>query len=122
VGLLNKFRKDSRKKDYPKEVMDNLIALFNTKESYGSWQKGLGLDSYSNIFSRNDLIKAIIADITYNIEHFEKRIKLIDIQAVKDDNLLILSFQIQCLIGKQFHSFYVGFNPHQNPIQVEVLT
>lgn len=121
MGLLNKFRKDISKKDYEKEVIDNLVALFNTKETYGAWQKGLGLKNYSHILYRNDLVKEIIADIKYNIEHFEKRVKLLDIQEIKDENPLTIRFQLRCQIGGKFHSFYIGFNHFKNPIQVEVL-
>lgn len=119
MGLLNKFRKEGKKKEYEQEVIGNLISLFNTKESFGAWQKGLGLKSYCLGKSLNTIIEEMIADIKYNIEQFEKRIKVIEIQAVNSKTILNIHFQIKCKLGEKFHSFYIGFNS-QNPIQVEV--
>jgi predicted component of type VI protein secretion system len=120
MGLLNKFRKEGRKKGLEKEVADHLASLFNTKQSFGAWQKGLGLKSYCSSQSRNDVIAEIVADIKYNIDCFEKRIKLIDIQVMDNQSIFNLRFQINCQLGGRFHSFYVGFRQSRNPIQVEV--
>lgn len=120
MGLLNKFRSEEKKKSLEEEVADNLTALLNTKESFGAIQKGLGLKTYSSCKSRDDIFKDLAADIQYNIDTFEKRIKLIEIQPLKDENSLVLRLQIKCQLGERFHSFYVGFSPFQEPIQVEV--
>lgn len=119
MGLLNKFRKEGKKKEYEQEVIQNLISLFNTKQSFGAWQKGLGLKSYCLGKSRNHIIEEMIADIKFNIEQFEKRIKVIEIQAINDTSIVNLSFQIKCQLGEQFHSFYIGFSSH-GPVQLEV--
>jgi len=120
MGLLNKFRKDGHKKGLEKEVAYHLSALLNTKESFGAWQKGLGLQSYCSSKSRNDIIAEIVGDIKYNIECYEKRIKLIDIQVIDSKSIFNLRLQINCQLGGRFHSFYIGFKQSQNPIQVEV--
>lgn len=119
MGLLNKFRKEGKKKDYEQEVIGNLVSLFNTKESFGAWQKGFGLKSYCLGKSRHQMIEEIIVDMKYNIEQFEKRIQVMEIQAINSENILNLHFQIKCQLGGQFHSFYIGFNP-PNPVQIEV--
>ncbi|HUD01895.1 MAG TPA: GPW/gp25 family protein [Rhabdochlamydiaceae bacterium] len=120
MGLLNKFRKEGQKKSLEQEVADSLMSLFNTKQSFGAWQKGLGLQTYCSSKSRNDVIAEIVSDIKYNIDCFEKRIKLIDIQVIENKSISNLKLQINCHLGGRFHSFYVGFRQSQNPIQVEV--
>lgn len=120
MGLLNKFRVEGRKKDLYKEIADNLWALFNTKQSFGAWQKGFGMRSYAGGKSRADIIDDIVADMKYNIENFEKRIKVTEILILENNNLFQLRFQINCLIGSRFHSYYVGFKQPQDAIQVEV--
>lgn len=120
MGLLNKFRKEGQKKDLEKEVVHHLMALLNTKQMFGSWQKGLGMKTYCSSKSRSDVISEIVADIKYNIETFEKRIKLIDIQIIDNNSIFNLRLQINCHLGGQFHSFYVGFKQSPNSIQLEV--
>lgn len=120
MGLLNKFRKEGQKKDLEKEVVHHLMALLNTKQMFGGWQKGLGMKTYCSSKSRSDVISEIVADIKYNIETFEKRIKLIDIQVIDSDSIFNLRLQINCHLGGQFHSFYVGFKQTSNPIHVEL--
>ena len=110
MGLLNKFRTKNKKREIEQEVIENLKALFNTKQNYGAWQKGLGLKSYANVNSSLGAIKEVIADIEKNITLYEKRIKLLNVQWVEGNRPLSLRFQIECLIGKKFHAFYVGFN------------
>jgi predicted component of type VI protein secretion system len=120
MGLLNKFRKEGQKKGLEKEVADHLMALLNTKQTFGAWQKGLGMKSYCSSKSRSDVIAEIVADIKYNIDSFEKRIKLIEIQVIDNKSIFNLRLQINCHLGGNFHSFYIGFRQSPNPIQVEV--
>ncbi|MBS0647908.1 MAG: GPW/gp25 family protein [Verrucomicrobia bacterium] len=120
MGLLNKFRKEGHKKELEKEVVHHLMALLNTKQTFGAWQKGLGMKTYCSSKSRSDVIAEIIDDVKYNIEAFEKRIKLIDIQVIDSKSIFNLRLQINCYLGGKFHSFYIGFRQSPNPIQVEV--
>lgn len=119
MGIFNKFRKESRKKSVEEEVAEHLSALLNTKEQYGAWQKGLGMGSYSSGKERADIIAEMARDLTFNIETFEKRVKIVSIEAIEDKNILNPRFQIHCKIGERFHSFYIGF---KKPIEVEVVS
>ena len=118
MGLLAKFRKEG-KISLEKEVADHLSALFNTKQSFGAWQKGLGMRNYCSGKSRTDIIEDIVADIRYNIVNFEKRVKLIEILAIDDKETWNLRFQIKCQLGARFHSYYIGFKQSHEPIEVE---
>lgn len=119
MGLLNKFRKEGEKLKYREEVIQNLVSLFNLKESFGAWQRGLGLKHYSSNQSNQGGIQEIISDIVCNIENYEKRVHLIDVQPVKRESLFNLSLRIECKIGGIFHSFYIGFNAFQDYVEVE---
>lgn len=119
MGLLNKFRKDGKKKDYEEEVVSNLTSLFNTKRYFGAWQRELGLQNYGNINSYKGTIKEIISDIQYNIRHYERRIELLSIESMESDTPFTLRFQIKCKLGGKFHSFYVGFTNCQKTVLVE---
>jgi len=119
MGLLNKFRSINKQKGVEREVADNLASIFNMKQNFGAWQRGLGLEGYSNISSYTGAIKEIISDIEYNISHFEKRAELLGVELFDVSSVLYLKFQIKCKIGKKFHSFYVGFTNYPEPISVE---
>jgi predicted component of type VI protein secretion system len=119
MGLLNKFRKEGQKKTPEDEVVNNLISLLNTKQQYGAWHRGLGLNAYSNFNSYAGAVNKIIEDIEYNIKHFEKRVQLIDIKLVDSSTPLYIKFQIQCKILGKFHAFYIGFTNYAEPISVK---
>lgn len=119
MGLLNKFRKRENKRDIEEEVIENLKELLNTKQSYGAWQRGLGLKNYANINSSIRTAEEIIHDIETNILLFEKRLKCIKISLLSNEKPLSLRLQLECLIGGKFHSFYIGFTNFPGPIRVE---
>lgn len=119
MGLLNKFRLDRDKRSLDKEVVEHLIALLNTKQEFGAWQKGFGMGSYSNGKSRTDIINEVIADLKYNIETYEKRIRLVTIDVIDSDNIFNLRFQITCQLGERFHSYYIGFKKNPSTIEIE---
>lgn len=120
MGLLNKFRKERNKKSFHEEVVQNLAYLLNTKATFGAWQKGMGLKSYAYNKSNLAVVNGIINDIVFNIETFEKRIKVLGIEVVDNSSALMIKFQIDCMIGETFHSFYLGFNNFPEPMYVEV--
>jgi len=119
VGLLAKFRKGG-KVTLEKEVADHLTVLFNTKRSFGAWQKGYGIDNYANYHSKDEAIEAIIADIKSNIENYEKRVQLLEVSESQDKSLFHYRFVIKCRIGSRFHSYYIGFKTGTDPVEVEV--
>lgn len=118
MGLLNKFRSPGKRKTLQDEVVTHLIGLFNTKQTFGAWQKGLGVRSYSSGRSRADIIEQVIQDIKYNLEKFEERIKIIEIRVMDSENVFNLRFQIKCQLGSSFHSYYVGFKQSKDLVEV----
>ena len=119
MGLLNKFRKNNCKLGHQEEIMNSLASLLNTKEGFGAWQKGLGLNNYSYVNSYTGAIKEILNDIECNILNFDKRIQIIDIEFVDTDVPLTLKFQIKCEIAGKFHSFYIGFSKNMDSTWVK---
>lgn len=75
MGFLNVFRKKpiNNRRD---EVIDSLRHLFSTKQSYGAWQKELGLDDYSGVNYSTKVLKQIEEDVALNIKTYEKRFML----------------------------------------------
>ena len=121
MGFLSKFRKNSRQQTLEQEVVDHLSSLLNTKAMFGAWQKGLGMNSYSCGKERPQIIEDMIEDLKFNIETYEKRIKIVAIEVVESKYRIIPRFQLECLLGERLHAFYIGFNHAQNSIDVEVV-
>ncbi len=121
MGFLSKFRKNSKLQTVEQEVVDHLSALLNTKEMYGAWQKGLGMRSYSSGKDRPDIVQEMIQDLKFNIETYEKRIKIVAIEVVESKYRFIPRFQLHCKVGERLHAFYIGFNQAQNSVDVEVV-
>ncbi len=121
MGLLNSFRKEGAKKRVNEEVVENLKHILNTKADFGAWQKQLGLQHYASNTSTLEMVNEIIGDITQNIEQYEKRMKIVEVKAIQSSSQLRIRFQIDCMIGEQFHSFYIGFKkkPELGYVEVE---
>ncbi len=120
MGLLNKFRNGENKRGLEEEVVGNLSSLLNTKATFGAWQKGMGLKSYACNKSNLTIVNEIIDDIVFNIEQYEKRMKVLAVRVVNNTSALTIRFQIDSVIGEEFHSFYLGFKNYPEPVIVEV--
>lgn len=72
MGLLDAFRK-SPVRNKREEVVASLRHLLSTKQSYGAWQKELGLDDYSGANYSTDILRKIEEDVALNIAMYEKR-------------------------------------------------
>ena len=106
MGLLNKFRKTQHSK--LEEVMESLSLLLSTKQSFGSWQKGMGLTDYPYA-AQEEIVAKLMKDIRTNIERFETQIILKEIRLFSSYQRN-LCFQIDCKLEEKLYSFYITFN------------
>ncbi len=113
MGLLNRFKKET-KRNLKVEVLESLTHLLSVKESFGAWQKGLGLGDYSYSNQCNELIPKIIEDICFNITQYEKRFKLDKITLVSPENLMNLCFELEGTIEESPQMFYLYINRGSN--------
>ena len=120
MGLLNKFREDVDKKTLEQEIYEHLTVLLNIKESFGAYQKGLGLKNYCYNKSDHTGLQKILADIMYNIQHYEKRIKLLELKAIDNSSPSNIKIQVDCKIKDQFRSFFICFNQYQQFFNIEI--
>lgn len=113
MGLLDKFRTHSHKKNIKEEIIEHINDLLNTKKTFGTYQKDFGLDNYVYISSNKQINKQIVQDIKECLKKFEKRIKIEDVISVPNHNPFFLSFFIQCKIEQASHVFVVSFHQHK---------
>ncbi len=120
MGLLNKFRKKEKRLAYEEEVTSSLSSILNTKGGYGSWIRGFGLGTYLNNKVHEHVVGEVIKDVRFNIESFEKRVKIVDIEILEDGGKCNLSLKLKCQLGGTFHFFYLGFKEFEDVVKVEV--
>ncbi len=118
MPLFNKFTKkiDNKEGDEIRSIIENLNNMLNTKKGFGFFLKGFGIDDMNQYTSKSHIGTALMEEIRYNIEHFEPRLKVNNIQVEDDDKPFSISFKIECTIKQtskalhmEFDSIYNGF-------------
>ena len=98
MALLRKLAGDTAEEDEIASIIDNLNNMLNTKRGYGFFLQDFGLSDYHHLSSCDDIAEMITREINENIERFEPRLKLINIEANKENKLFRQSFRIDCVI------------------------
>jgi type VI secretion system lysozyme-like protein len=83
--------------DYIQSIVSNLNCILNTKKGYGYLHPDYGLSDYTYHGSDRTPI-LLMEEVARNIELFEPRIRVIEIQAVKDASTPRCSLRIDCEI------------------------
>jgi len=112
MGLLNKFRK-LETKDLAEEVVESLSNLLTLKQTFGAWQKGLGLDDYSYGNHCEEIVKKIVEDICFNIQQYEKRFKLAKVCVVSSKNPVDLCLELEGTLEGKHQAFYINFKKNK---------
>ncbi len=97
MGLLNKFRKTALG-NLSDEVLESIQHLLSMKQTFGAWQKGLGLDDYSYANEGEEIVNKIVKDIWNNIKNFEKRFQIKKIDLVGPFNPARLTFELHGIL------------------------
>ena len=120
MGLLRKLAGEkSKAEDHEiKSIIDNLNNMLNTTRGYGFFLQNFGISDYKYLSTREDIAKAIICEITENIELFEPRVVLNKVVDIKDDKLFRLSFRIDFMVRNKPHSFKLFLDPVNNHYQI----
>ena len=120
MGLLDKLAGKKGKADDNeiKSIIDNLNHVLNTTRDYGFFLHNFGISDYKYLGTREDIAKAIIDEVTENIELFEPRVVLKQIVSIKDNKLLRLSFRIDCVVQNTGHPLKLFLDPVQDHYRI----
>jgi predicted component of type VI protein secretion system len=120
MGLLGKLagHKGKAEDNEIKSITDNLNHVLNTTRDYGSFLHNFGISDYKYLSTREDIAKAIINEVTENIELFEPRVALEQIVNIKDDKLFRLSFRIDCVVRNTGQSLKLFLDPVHDRYQI----
>ena len=120
MGLLRKLAggKSNPEDNEIKSIIDNLNNMFNTTRGYGFFLQNFGISDYKYLSTREDIAKAIISEISENIELFEPRIVLNQVVDIQDDKLFRLSFRIDFMVRNKPHSLKLFLDSIDNHYQI----
>ncbi|WP_432740553.1 GPW/gp25 family protein [Methylobacter sp. G7] len=122
MALLRKLAGDKDKaEDYEiNSIIDNLNNVLGSKRDYGFFLQNFGLSDYKYLGTSDYIGKALIAEIAENIERFEPRIVLNNIEHIKDDKQFHLAFSLDCSVRNKNHTLKLFLNPVLDRYQVQL--
>jgi len=100
-------------------IVENLNNILNTKKDYGSFLADFGIRDMNEYTSRDDIVHAVMEEVKHNIEQFESRVRVIDIQIVDDENPLMLSFKVECIVQDSSKSLNMVFDSVFNSFSIK---
>jgi len=99
-------------------IVQNLNHILNSKRGYGSFLENYGIRDLNAFYNKEDISKAVVQDVLENIERFEKRVEVLDIQHKKSNSIFQLSFAIECRIHASHESLNMNFDTVFNSFTV----
>ncbi len=93
-------------------IVDNLNHVLNSKREFSYFLTDFGISDYNHLSSREDIARAIMREVSENIEKFEPRVKLVGIVEMKESSSLFrLSFRINCIVKGNSRALSMIFDP-----------
>ncbi|MCG8471654.1 MAG: type VI secretion system baseplate subunit TssE [Desulfobacterales bacterium] len=100
-------------------IVSNLSHILNTRQAFGSFLSGYGIRDMNEYSSRDQLSLAIMEEIRFNIESYEKRVELIDISVEDISNPFRLAFKLECRVKETHESLLMEFNSVSKNLNVK---
>lgn len=115
-------KKDKAKADDHEinSIIANLNNMFGSKRGYSFFLQDFGLSDYTYLGSSDYVGKALMAEITENIQLFEPRIVLDEIVQLKNDKLFHLAFSLNCKMRNKPLTIKLFLDPVLNRYQVKL--
>jgi predicted component of type VI protein secretion system len=117
--LLEKFLRRQKPSTEVEKVIRNLNHVLNTKKSFGSYVRELGIGDYNEYKARHKIIETIIEEIKDNVRLFEPRVRLEKIDEVKAESPFRVRFQVQCVLGSGTRPISIILDSQEDRVRVE---
>ncbi|MCG8635731.1 MAG: type VI secretion system baseplate subunit TssE [Desulfobacterales bacterium] len=114
---MNKFIPSEKRKlstDKYEDIIQNLNNILNTKNSYGSILEDYGIRDLNEFNSKEGIIKIVMEEVIRNIETYEPRLSVQEIESVDSQSLFQLSFKIKCTVKDEKKSLNMVFDSIMN--------
>ena len=117
MAFMNKFIPSEKRKlstDKYEDIIQNLNNILNTKNSYGSILEDYGIRDLNEFNSKEGIIKIVMEEVIRNIETYEPRLSVQEIESVDSQSLFQLSFKIKCTVKDEKKSLNMVFDSIMN--------
>ena len=121
MAFMNKFVPSEKRKSAPEryeDIIDNLNNILNTKKDYGSLIKDFGIRDLNEFNNKEGIIKIVVEEVLRNIETYEPRLVVKEIESVDSDALFQLSFKIRCMVKDEKRSLDMVFDSIMNSFTI----
>ncbi|MCG8472684.1 MAG: type VI secretion system baseplate subunit TssE [Desulfobacterales bacterium] len=102
-------------------IVNNLNNILNSRQGYGSFLVGFGIRDMNEYSSRDQLSLAIMEEIRFNIETYEKRVELIDLAIEDISDPFRLAFKLECRVRETHESLLMEFNSVNKNLHIKNL-
>ena len=100
-----------------KSIIENLNNILNSTRDYGFFLHNFGISDYRYLSTREDIARAIIAEVSENIALFEPRLCVNEITYVAENKVLRLSFIIDAVLSKNGQPLKLFLDPVDDHLQ-----
>ncbi|MCE5318040.1 MAG: GPW/gp25 family protein [Parachlamydia sp.] len=119
MGLLDKFKKTSKKRSVKEEVVEHLTDFLNTRRNMGTYPADYGIETFVDLGTDKYIVLKIVADIKNGLEKYEKRIHDVEINSIPSESSFHLAFRISCKIQDFSYAFQISFHSQNKIFQLE---
>lgn len=121
MALFNKFDTKRGGSESPEldAIIENLNNILNTKKGFGSSLPDFGIRDMNEYTSREHISQAVIEEVRYNIEKYEPRLELVNIEVGEDGGLFNLSFRIDCIVRQNKETLKMIFDSVSNNFRIK---
>ena len=117
MAFMNKFIPSEKRKlstDTYEDIIVNLNNILNTKKNYGSLLEDFGIRDLNEFNNKEGIIKIVMQEVVKNIETYEPRLMVQEIESVDSKSLFQLSFKIRCVLKDEKRSLNMVFDSIMN--------
>ncbi|MCG8618728.1 MAG: type VI secretion system baseplate subunit TssE [Desulfobacterales bacterium] len=117
MAFMNKFIPSEKRKlstDTYEDIIVNLNNILNTKKNYGSLLEDFGIRDLNEFNNKEGIIKIVMQEVVKNIETYEPRLTVQEIESVDSKSLFQLSFKIRCVLKDEKRSLNMVFDSIMN--------
>lgn len=110
MAFLDRFAHEKTRTDELDHVVENLTAILNTKEGYGSVVGRFGIGSYLAKQGSRDSVRTLMNEITEEIALYEPRLTDFELDLIGKNSDLNLVFSIVGKVGARRCKLRMLFN------------
>ncbi|WP_035240842.1 GPW/gp25 family protein [Desulfobacter vibrioformis] len=117
MAFMNKFIPSEKRKLSPnkyEDIIQNLNHILNTKKEYGGVLRDFGIRDLNEFNNKEGIIKIVMDEVVRNIQAYEPRLTVQEIESVDSHSLFQLSFKIRCMVKDEKKSLNMVFDSIMN--------